>query len=177
MKLEEAYNLSRDKWFDRIKGECRSQAIKGLCIGVIIFLFFIAIELFWSYPEQRIANNCLTLVGCLTSGWMIMNNLWFLLRLNSMDSPVQLLHQYRRRLNSDRKATYLVLIGATIFNPTLWYDITNFEWTWIFLRVVPDVGVLALLIYTYYNDDLLGNYIIRIDEEIFDRLEELVEKK
>ena len=38
MTLEESYNLSRDKWFDRIKDESRSQAKKGLCLAVVVLL-------------------------------------------------------------------------------------------------------------------------------------------
>ena len=176
MKLEESYNLSRDKWFDRIKSECRSQAIKGLCLAVIILLIFIAIMFYWRDPELRIVIICMSLVGCLTSGWMIVNNLWFLLRLDSLYTPEQLLHWYRRRFNNDRKAAYLLLMGVIIFSPTLWYDIINFEWTWAVLRLTFEVTILALLIYSYFNEDIFAKFVTRRDEEIFDRLEEIIEK-
>jgi hypothetical protein len=39
------------------------------------------------------------------------------------------------------------------------------------------VAVIALLIYSYFNNDIMWGYMTRRDEEIFDRLEELVEKK
>jgi len=43
--------------------------------------------------------------------------------------------------------------------------------------MAPEVGIIALLIFSYFNDDTLGKFITRRDEEIFDRLEELVEEK
>lgn len=177
MKLEESYNLSRDKWFDRIKGECRSQAIKGLCLAAMILLVFIVIKVTWPDSELRVVTICLTFVGCLASGWMVVNNLWFLLRLDRLDTPEQLLHWYQRRFNYDRTAAYLAMLGVIIFDPILWFDIFNFDWTLIVLRLAPEVGIIALLIFSYFNDDTLDKFITRRDEEIFDQLEELVEEK
>ena len=92
MTLEESYNLSRDKWFDRIKDESRSQAKKGLCLAVVVLLFSLAFTISWQHQAQRILLICLLSVGCIASAWIVVNNLRFLLRLNRLNVPEQLLH-------------------------------------------------------------------------------------
>ena len=56
MKYEELDKLSRGEQFDKIKALCRSQAIIGLCIAVVILLATIVLAKTWGDLEKiRIA--------------------------------------------------------------------------------------------------------------------------
>ena len=41
MKTENFDNLSRSEKFERIKGACRKQAKKGICLEIVFFILFI----------------------------------------------------------------------------------------------------------------------------------------
>ncbi len=177
MKYEELDNLSRGERFEKIKALCRSQAIIGLCIAVVILLAFTGITYTWRDLELKTALFFLLTAGCVLSGWMAVNNLWFLYRQGSLDMPEQLLHCYEKRFKNDRNVFYLVVLALFIGDPSLWFDITHLDRIWALTRVMIVVAMIALLIYSYFNDDILWRYVTRRDEEIFDRLEDLVEKK
>ena len=177
MKYEELDNLSRGERFERIKALCRSQAIIGLCIAVVLLLAFTSITYTWRDLELKTVLFFLLTVGCVLSGWMAVNNLWFLYRQGSLDTPEQLLHWYEKRFKNDRNVFYLVVLALFIGDPSLWFDIINLDRIWVLTRLMTVVAVIALLIYSYFNNDILWGYVTRRDEEIFDRLEDLVEKK
>ena len=69
------------------------------------------------------------------------------------------------------------MIGLIICDPILYYDIINLDRVWIMMELTFNVAIIALLIYSYFNDDIMGDYKTRRDEEIFDGLEELAKKK
>ena len=69
------------------------------------------------------------------------------------------------------------MLALFIGDPSLWFDITHLDLIWILTRLMIVVAVIALLIYSYFNNDIMWGYMTRRDEEIFDRLEDLVEKK
>ena len=175
MKYAELDKLSRGEQFDKIKAQCRFQAIIGLCIAVVILIATLALVKRWGDQEElRSVLICLFAVGCVASGWMVVNNLWFLYRQRSLDTPDRLLHWYKKRFNNDRNAVYLVGFGIFICSPSLWYDIFNLDDRyWILLEFVLVAVVVGLVIYSYFHDDILRKFVTRRDEEIFDRLEDL----
>lgn len=180
MTLEESYNLSRDKWFDRIKDESRSQAKKGLCLAVVVLLFSLAFTISWQHQAQRILLICLLSVGGIASAWIVVNNLRFLLRLNRLNVPEQLLHWYEKRLKNDRNALFFAMLGFIICDPSLWYDIFNLDdKSWAMLRLIFMVALVVAMIVLliHFNDVIDGEYITRHDEDIIDRLEDLIEQK
>lgn len=179
MKYEELDKLSRGEQFDKIKALCRSQAIIGLCIAVVILLATIVLAKTWGDLEKiRIALICLLSVGCVASGWMLVNNLWFLYKQRSLDMPDQLLRWYEKRFKNDRNAAYLIGFGIVLCSPSLWYDIFYLDDRyWILLELVFVAAVIGLVIYSYFHDDILGKLKTRRDEEIIDRLEDLSEKR
>lgn len=178
MNYQELDNLSRDEQLEKIKALCRFQAIIGLCIAVVVLLVTIWLTMTWQDQELKIVLNCLLAVGVGASGWMAVNNLWFLYKQRSLDTPEQLLYWYKKRYNNDRNAAYLIGLGICIGSPSLWYDIFNLDdRSWISLELMIVTAVIALLIYSYFHDDVLGKYMTRRDEEIFDRLEDLTEKR
>ena len=109
MKYEELDKLSRGEQFDKIKALCRFQAIIGLCIAVVILIATIALVKRWGGLEElRSVLICLFAVGCIASGWMVVNNLWFLYKQRSLDMPDQLLHWYLLdRVKEAHQATLL----------------------------------------------------------------------
>lgn len=181
MKLEESYRLSRDKWFDRIKDESRSQAKKGLCLAVGVLLISIFGTILWRYLEQKIVLTCFLAVGCIASAWIVVNNLRFLKRLNILDTPEELLHWYKKRLKNDHNALYLAMLGFLICDPSYWFDVFNLDKGWIIavsvFEVLFVVAIIAVSILPYFDDIIAGEFITRRDEEIIDLLEDLVEKK
>ncbi len=178
MKYEELDKLSRGEQFDKIKALCRFQAIIGLCIAVVILIATIALVKRWGGLEElRSVLICLFAVGCIASGWMVVNNLWFLYKQRSLDMPDQLLHWYEKRFKNDRKAVYLVGLGIFIGSPSLWYNIFNLDdQIWILTELAFMAVVIGLMIYSYCHDDILGKFKTRRDEEIFDRLDDLAKK-
>jgi hypothetical protein len=181
MKLDDLYNLSRDECFERIKGECRSQAKRGLCIGALIMALFSYGLYLWHDFEPVIVPICDFCVGCLATVCIAVNNLWFLHKSDSISSPDQLLHWYKKRYNNDRKAIYFALIGGVlVFNMRLWNDIINFDWVWLVLELTLFVGLTVGLIYAYFKElesTALDGVLTRRDEEIIGRLEDLVEQQ
>ena len=178
MNYQELDNLSRGEQYDKIKALCRFQAIIGLCIAVVILLFTIALVNTWSDLEKiRVALICLLSAGCVASGWMVVNNLWFLYKQRSLDTPDQLLHWYEKRFKNDRNAVYLIGFGFFLCSPSLWYDIFYLDdRCWILLKLAVVAVVVGLVIYSYFRDDILGRVMTRRDEEIIDWLEELSKK-
>lgn len=181
MKLEESYNLSQDKWFDRIKDESRSQAKKGLCLAAGVLLLSIFHILLWQHLEQKTVLICCLSVGCIASAWIVVNNLRFLKRLNIFDTPKELLYWYKKRLKNDRNALYLAMLGFLICDPSFWFDVFNMDKGWIIavtmFKVLFVVAIIAVFILPYFDGIIVGELMTRRDEEIIDRLEDLVEKK
>ena len=180
MKLDDLYNLSRDECFEKIKGECRSQAKRGLCIGALILIIFLYGLYNWHDFKPSIVPICDFSVGCIAATCIAVNNLRFLHKLDSLTSPELLLHGYKKRFNNDRKAIYFALIGGLLFYMRLWDDIINSDWGWMVIDLTFSVVVIAGLIYAYfkvYDGTALNGVLTRRDEEIIGRLEDLVEKK
>ena len=177
MKYEELYSMSRGELFEKLKSMSKTKAWWQLCLAVGLLLFGIVATISWQNEEVDQVLICLFSVCCIAAGWIAVNNLRFLWGLNSHDSPEQLLYWYEKRHNSDRKAVYLAMIGLIICDPILYYDIINLDRVWIMMELTFNVAIIALLIYSYFNDDIMGDYKTRRDEEIFDGLEELAEKK
>ncbi len=175
MNYQELDNLSRGERFEKLKALCRLQAIIGLGIAVVVLLAIIGLMITWGDLEElRTVLICLFAVGCVASGGMVVNNLWFLYRQRSLDTPDRLLHWYKKRFNNDRNAIYLVGFGIFICSPSLWYDIFNLDdRVWILTELAFAAVVVALVIYSYFHDDILRKFVTRRDEEIFDRLEDL----
>lgn len=180
MKLDDLYNLSRDECFERIKGESRSQAKRGLCIGALILIISLYGMYIWHDFKPSIVPICNLSVGCIAAACIAVNNLRFLHRLDSLSSPELLLHGYKKRFNNDRKAIYFALIGGLIFNIRLWEDIINFNWGWLVMELTFFGVLIVGLIYAYYKEydnTALNGFLVQRDEEIIGRLEDLVEKK
>lgn len=181
MKLDDLYNMSRDECFEKIKGESRSQAKRGLCIGALILALFSYSLYIWHDFEPSIVPICDFFVGCFATACIAVNNLRFLHKLDSLSSPELLLQWYKKRYTNDRKAIYFALIGgACVFNMRLWYDIINFDWVWLVIELTFFVGLIVGLIYSYfkeYESTALDGALTRRDEEIIGRLEDLVENK
>ena len=177
MTLDELYNLSREESFERIKDESRSQAKWRLCASLICFLIFIATLIsmkIWRYQElDRIDTiyACLLLVYCFAAGWIAVNNLRFLKRVDSLDTPEQLLHCYEKTINHSRKAAILAII-VSIGDP---YVFLHDDRLWVLLNVTITLAIIAFLIYTFFKD--YWAYKTRRDEEIIDRLQDLIDMK
>ena len=177
MTLDEFYNLSREECFERIKGECRSQAKQRLRFGAIVALFIIACLIIgWIRVDQlRIFPIIQFSILFLAAVWDAVNNYRFLRWVDGLNTPEHLLHWYEKTIKSNRNAYYLGMLGL-IFNVVDPYAFAYHEWDWVWVDIVFVVLLLVFLIYSYFKGDYL-RYKTDRDDEIIDRLQDLINKK
>ena len=166
-------NFSRDEKFELIKAECRSQDKKGLWAWAFALFLFLIIAVVVVLAKVRIIYLCMLLPFGVLFVWSAVSYYWFLHRLDSLDTPEQLLHSFHKKLSNQRNASYLQILGLV---GLLMYPIPDIcrdgEWLWLILPIT----FLAILIYSYFRGDFVP-YKTRRDEEILSRLENLVENK
>lgn len=173
MKLDEFYKLSKDESFERIKEESRSKAKRMVCYSLMAMFFIVALAIgieLWGY-ENDVISIYLTVFYSFIAGWVGVNNFRLLRKVGSLDTPEHLLHQYEKTIRNDRNAYYLgILVG--VFDPYL-YVPGDKAWnvTWLVIMV----AVVVFLIYSFYNE--CWEYKTCRDEEIIDRLEDLIDMK
>ena len=176
MTLDEFYNLGKRECFERLIDECRSQAKRRLCYSLICVLLFIILLICtkaWNYREFDITDYIYTserLVFSFVAGWIALNYLRLLKRVDSIDTPEQLLHCYEKTIKNSYTIGFLALL-ACVFDP---YAMINGK-LWMWMNVTISVAIIAILIYCYFNDMLV--YKTRRDEEIIDRLQDLIDMK
>ena len=177
MTLDEFYNLSRDECFERIKDESRSQAKQRLYFGAIVSLLIIVILIILviGLDRVRIFPSCQLAVFCVAAGWQAVNNYRFLKLVDNLGTPKHLLYWYEKTISNNRNAYYLGMLGliGNIVDP---YACARHEWDWVWVDIVFVVGMLVFLIYSYFKGDYL-KYKTNRDEEIIDRLEDLIKKE
>ncbi len=183
MTLDEFYNLSKDESFERIKGECRTQAKRRLCGSLICLLLLIVlivcIVILKPQEFEYYTNTfyiCMLSVFCLAAGWFAVDNYRLLYRVDSLDTPEQLLHWYEKTINNKRKVGWLIALGCiSAFYPEVAYNIKYFDWIRISLDLTFKVAIIVFWLYAYYKGYLEDKS--RRDEDIIDRLEDLIDRK
>lgn len=166
-------NQSRSERFERIKAELWLQEKKGLWAWAFALFLFLIIAVVVVLAKVRIIYLCMLLPFGVLFVWSAVSYYWFLHRLDSLDTPEQLLHSFHKKLSNQRNASYLQILGLV---GLLMYPIPDIcrdgEWLWLILPIT----FLAILIYSYFRGDFVP-YKTRRDEEILSRLENLVENK
>lgn len=166
-------NFSRDEKFELIKAECRSQDKKGLWAWAFALFLFLIIAVVVVLGKVRIIYICMILPFGVSFVWSAVNYYWFLHRLDSLDTPEQLLHSFHKRLSNQRNASYLQMLGLVgLFMSPIPDIYSDGEWLWLIFPIT----ILAFLIYSYFKGDYV-QYKTSRDEEILSRLEDLVGKK
>ncbi|MBQ1737297.1 MAG: hypothetical protein II040_03565 [Muribaculaceae bacterium] len=175
-QLEELNYVSQDEWFGRIKDVCRSQAKRIVrWLAVILLLCIAAVVYFLTSRYQGgemgdIAALCLELIICFALVWVFFNNVRFLIKVDSLDSPEQLLHQHEQRIKNDRRAS---LLGALVSIVSLGgsYAFTDSSWWYWAMTAI----LIALIIIFYFK----GSYLRYSDRDniITERLQELINTK
>ena len=185
MTLDEFYSLSKEECFERLKDESRAQAKQRLCGGVVILLLILAVITYIvvSKPQEfEFYTNafyiCLLSVLCFADVWFTVNNLRFLLLVDSLDIPKHLLHWYENMIKNNRNASFLLVLVLIIsFYPEVAYHFKYFDLIWTLTNLTFKVALVALLIYAYFKVELWRGYKTRRDEEITDRLQDLIDMK
>lgn len=184
MTLEEFYKLSKEESFERIKDESRSQAKRRLCgslICLLIFMISIICIVIWRPQEfEYYTNNfyiCLLSVFCIAAGWYAVNNLRFLRLVDTLGTPEHVLQCYEKTINNNRKAGYLFLLGCIgSFYPDIAYNFKYLDLTWTLMELTLTVAIIGLWVYLYFKFEFWV-YKTRRDEEITDRLQDLIDMK
>ena len=176
MKLDEFYKLSKDECLERIKQESQSQAKRGLFCSLIAMLLFIVILIdieVWNHREFGICDDiwaCMDFVFCVALAWMAVNYFRLLTRVDSLDTPEELLHLYEKTIKNNRRACIPLII--CIFVDPYAYDK---DWIWNILCSAIAVAMIALFIFAYFKDYL--EFKTRRDEEIIDRLQDIIDMR
>ncbi len=183
-QLEELNYVSQDEWFGRIKDVCRSQAKRIVrWLAVILLLCIAAVVYFLTSRYQGgemgdIAALCLELIICFALVWVFFNNVRFLIKVDSLDSPEQLLHQHEQRIKNDRRASLLGALvsivslgGSYAFSLGGSYTFTDSSWWYWAMTAI----LIALIIIFYFK----GSYLRHSnrDIEITERLQDLINTK
>ena len=177
MTLDEFYKTDKKECFVRIKDESRSQAKRRLCVSLICMLIFIGMLIFmkaWRYRGLENADAiyaCLLLVYIFAAGWIAVSNFRLLRRVDSLDTPEELLHWYEKTIKNSRGACILAII-VSIGDP---YAYFTGDRAWFVLNLTLTVAIIVFLIYTFLKD--YWEYKTRRDEEIIDRLQDLIDMK
>lgn len=185
MTLDELYSLSKQECFKRLKDESRAQAKQRLCGGVVITLLILAVITYivLSKPQEfEFYTNtfyiCLLSVLCIAGVWFAVNNLWFLRLVDTLDAPKHLLHWYEKMIKNNRNASFLLVLVLIIsFYPEVAYHFKYFDLIWTLTDLTFKVALVALWIYLYFKVELCWGYKTRRDEEITDRLQDLIDMK
>lgn len=185
MTLDEFYSLSKEECFERLKDESRAQAKQRLCGGVVITLLILATITYivLSKPQEfeYYTNTfyiCLLSILCIAAVWFTANNLRFLRLIDSLEAPKHLLHWYEKMIKNNRNASCLLLLGGIIsFYPEVAYHFKYCDLIWTLTDLTFKVALLALWIYLYFKVQLWWGYKTRRDEEITDRLQDLIDMK
>ena len=201
MKTENSDNLSRSEKFERIKGACRKQAKKGICLEIVFFILFIILifNLSWvnrDHGTGYIIYACVTLFFLIALVVFAVETFRFLKHLASVNTPEQLLHSFKRINNIGRRVFYLGSLGL-IALLAIDYIIHNDDGVVLGMNLSLVAIMIAMLIYSYFDDDImfrslydnpvseftseLTDIMLRTkdpaNEEINDQLEDLIDPK
>lgn len=201
MKTENFDNLSRSEKFERIKGACRKQAKKGICLEIVFFILFIILIFNLSWANRDYGTGY-TIYGCVALFFLVALALFavetfrFLKHLASVNTPEQLLQSFKRINNIGRRVFYLGSLGL-IALLAIDYIIHNDDGVVLGMNLSLVVIMIAMLIYSYFDDDIMfrslydnpvSEYISELtdimlrtkdpaSEEINDQLEDLIDPK
>lgn len=201
MKTDNFDNLSKSEKFERIKGACRKQAKKGICLEIVFFILFIILIFNLSWVNRDHGTGY-TFYGCVALFFLVALALFavetfrFLKHLASVNTPEQLLHSFKRINNIGRRVFYLGSLGL-IALLAIDYIIHNDDGVVLGMNLSLVVIMIAMLIYSYFDDDImfrslydnpvseftseLTDIMLRTkdpaNEEINDQLEDLIDNK
>lgn len=201
MKTENSDNLSRSEKFEKVKDACRKQAKKGICLEIVFFILFIILifNLSWvnrEYGTGYIIYACVASFFLIALVWFAVETFRFLKHLASVNTPEQLLHSFKRINNIGRNVFYLGSLGL-IALLAIDYVMRDDDWFVLGMNLSIVVIMIAMLIYSYFDDDImfrslydnpvseftseLTDVMLRTkdpaSEEINDQLEDLIDNK
>lgn len=159
METENSYDLNRSEKLERVKDACRKQAKKGICIEVVFFLLFIVLifTISWSnreYGTGSLIYVCVALFFLIALTWFAVEAFRFLKRLDSVNNPEELLHSFKRINNIGRRVFYVGLLGLIVLL-AIDYAVREDDWIVLGMDLTIVVALIAMLIYSYFDDDIL----------------------
>ena len=201
MRTEKSDNLSRSEKFERIKDACRKQAKKGICLEIVFFLLFIMLifnllRANREYGTACIIYACVAMLFLVALAWFAVETFRFIKHLDSVNTPGQLLHSFKRINNIGHNVFYLGWLGL-IALLAIDYVITEDDRFVLGMDMTIIAAMIAMLIYSYFDDDImfrslydnrvseytseLTDIMLRTkdpaNEEINDQLENLIDNK
>lgn len=186
MKQEELDNLIEEE-FNEIKDKCKSRAKVGLYLWLaFLFLLILFLVVFlvvsigykgYQNPLHRqITFMIYITLGICAAGWLLLNNIRFLKRANSLDTPDKLLDSYEKKNLDGRKAYALCELAFTCFFIDTAINCFQDEGAFILVTIwILFIAMIAYIIYKYVKNKSF--YVPPKDVAIIERLKELTEKK
>ena len=159
MKTENFDNLSKSEKFERIKGACRKQAKKGICLEIVFFILFIILIFNLSWVNRDHGTDY-TIYGCVALFFLValalfsVESFLFLNHLARVNTPEQLLHSFKRINNIGRRVFYLGSLGL-IALLAIDYIIRDDDWVVLGMNLSLVAIMIAMLIYSYFDDDIM----------------------
>lgn len=180
MKEEEIGNLNNSELFEQIKAKCLSKPRIDFYSGLIILILIIAFMAYigvTAYPYS--VNDVIFLVfyavmACI-GVWLVLYSYRLKMRINSLDTPDQLLYWYKKSIRVDRMFSLvcgLALIISQICHAYLGEG-GNIDYKSFFTLIVLTVAFVLLFNYLYMNSGIVKDK----EMDIIDRLEDLIEQK
>jgi Ca2+/Na+ antiporter len=169
METNDLDNLSRDESFEELKGKCKSNAKRDFYGGLMFLIVVILYLLFPNWARLDETKSILFLIIwillCCLSVWAVLYSYLLLRRIDSLDTPDQLLYRFEKK----RRYNLLFFIAAWILLLCTDIVIPGFTYEGLIRWIV--IGVI--LLFCFFTN--LGWY--SKEKEILEELKDLVEKE
>lgn len=180
METAELNNLNRDGLFEMLKGKCKSRAkIYQYVVLMFIIIAIAAIQWPWLFGSKNQYHDKIDYILSLVffillvceAGWLALYNYRFKKKIDSLETPEQLLHLFNKKIRCERIST---LPAFFVLLLTIGYD--GFAKSVIGTENIYVVVffVVAAALCVIYLSLCNGFRISRKDREIIEQLDELV---
>lgn len=183
-------NLNRRELFETLANKCKSRARKDIYCILIGLIIIIAFFIYFpqnqhvqnSTPHHRIdvmVYTALFGVICCTGIWLILHDYWYQKRIDTLDTPVQLLECLQKKIRIGNFSVLPIKLGSWLLtlygSVSIFYSgstkITKSETYDLIAAMTIGVVLFALYVIFFFKRDKMN----RKDEEIIDQLQNLVE--
>ena len=166
MESAEINNLNRDEMFEMLKAKGKTST-NNYTYGLLLLLTVILLGMGFLWPIQELKNEITFLISmillCCLEGWLLLYNYRFKKKIDTIETPDQLLQCYEKKKRYENIFGFYVLILIALFTINLgWHK-------GIFLLA----AALGSIIYFFMN----GSYLNRKETKIVEQLRKLLEKK
>ena len=175
-------DLGKKELLEEIKSKLKTNATAYMFIGLALALFLFVVVIIGIYSKgiqhlqhRHIGALVFLAFCCCLSVWYALNNYRFIRKIDSLDTPDQLLSGYEKKGKKEHMLSFLVQLGIFFFCIDSIFFFDPFpELFWNIIMALVLIAVLAFLIYFYKKS---GPKVPLRDKKLIEKLRELSEKK